>query len=645
MILIIPIGGLGERFKKNNYKKPKALINLFGKTLITYLLDNLNVSNIDYIYIPYNKEYLKFRFEDFLIKKYPNYNFKFYVLENNTRGCLETLNISLNHLNLTEDSPLLCLDCDNFYSTDIITKWNGENKVFSIIDKQENPIYSYIKLNSDNTIVDIIEKNKISDNACTGAYGFSSVFELLKYSKQVISEEKFVKNEFYMSTVIKEMISQNINFKTEIIENQHWHCLGTPIQVRQFYNNYPKINFLNNNQKIKQLRICFDLDNTLVTYPKIKDDYKSVQPIIENINLLKYLKRFGHTIIIYTARRMKTHNGNTGKLMSDIGKITFDTLDKFEIPYDEIYFGKPYADFYIDDNAINCFDNLDKELGFYLENILPRDFNSLEKSSIELFTKKSENLSGEIYYYKNIPNEIKDMFPLFIDSDDDYKWYKIEKINGLTLTELYLNELLTKQQLIHIMNSIKRFQKINISDNQNINIYDNYLNKLVKRYNTYDYSKYDNNDINTNKIYKYLYINLKKYEENRLGKKVVIHGDPVFTNILINEFGKIKFIDMRGSIDGKLSIYGDWLYDWAKIYQSLIGYDKILQNKLININYENSLLQCFEKYFIQLYSKEDLYNLRLITKSLLFTLIPLHDNDNCSKYLNLIRKIYDENNL
>jgi len=44
----------------------------------------------------------------------------------------------------------------------------------------------------------------------------------------------------------------------------------------------------------------------------------------------------------------------------------------------------------------------------------------------------------------------------------------------------------------------------------------------------------------------------------------------------------------------------------------------------------------FKKYFIELYSKEDFNNLVLITKSLLFTLIPLHDNDKCPDHYNLI---------
>ena len=63
----------------------------------------------------------------------------------------------------------------------------------------------------------------------------------------------------------------------------------------------------------------------------------------------------GHTIIIHTARRMKTHEGNVGKILADVAKITFETLDNFGIPYDEVYFGKPIADYYIDDKSKDLF--------------------------------------------------------------------------------------------------------------------------------------------------------------------------------------------------------------------------------------------------------------------------------------------------
>lgn len=630
MILLIPIGGCGKRFKSNGYKKPKALINIFGKPILYYLLDSLNLNNIEFIYIPYNNEYSNYNFESMLRKDYPNINFVFFQLKNITQGAPETINIALNNLDIKDDKSILCLDCDNFYLCNIINMWNGDNIIFSTKNTTMNPIYSYIKINDDNTIIDIKEKVKISDLACTGAYGFKSIKELKKYTLKIIEHNNIQQSEFYTSGVIKKMIEENIQFKNILIDKDKYVCLGTPIQLKQFYNNTPRISSLTNNPIIEIKRICFDLDNTLVTYPLINNDYTTVEPIEKNISLLRYLKQLGNIIIIYTARRMKTHNGNIGKINCDIGKITFDTLDKFNIPYDEIYFGKPYADYYIDDLAINCFYDIEKELGFYKNIIEPRSFNLITENSIETITKQGLNLDGEIYYYLNIPNEIKDMFPIILYYSKNS--YVIEKISGLSVTDMYLSEILTEQTLINILNSIKRIQNIKLNNSKEINIYTNYAIKLQKRFIEYDYSKFENNK----KIYDELIEKLNIYETNNLGKKTVIHGDPVFTNILINNYEKIKFIDMRGKIGNELSIEGDWLYDWAKVYQSLIGYDSILLDKFVSFEYKNEMIQTFIKYFISNYSEKDFKNLKLITKSLLFSLIPLHNNEKCIEYYKLI---------
>ena len=633
MIIIIPIGGIGQRFKENGYKKPKALINIYGKPIISYLLDNLNTDNIDYIFIPYNKEYNRFRFEDFLIKYYPKLKFKFYCLENNTRGAAETIDIGIKNLNEDRDIPVICLDSDNWYNCDIISQWNGENCIFSFEDLNENPMYSYVKTNDNNELLDIKEKEKISTNACTGAYGFKSINELKIYTSKIINKNITQKSEFYTSGVIKEMINDGHIFRNKSIPNSNFICLGTPLQMKLFYNNYPLTNSINNDVGIKNKRICFDLDNTLVTYPTIRDDYTSVKPIEKTIKFLKYLKSFGNTIIIYTARRMKTHNGNIGKINSDIGKITFETLDKFNIPYDEIYFGKPYADFYIDDLAVNCFDDLEREIGFYNNKIQPRDFNEIETFHIDTIVKKG-NLSGENYYYDNIPNSLKDMFPIYLSGNDTS--ITIEKINGLTVTDIYLSEILMQNTFIHILNSLHRIQICNTSIDENIDIYENYASKIINRFDNYDYSIFQN----SKRTYQTILVKLQDYEKNNLGRKTLIHGDPVFTNIIINNYGKIKFIDMRGKVGDNLTIYGDWLYDWAKIYQSLIGYDEILLSKTVNHKYKENMIDIFKKYFIDKYSEKDFDNLKLITQSLIFTLIPLHNNNKCIKYYNLIFSEY-----
>lgn len=100
------------------------------------------------------------------------------------------------------------------------------------------------------------------------------------------------------------------------------------------------------------MRIVIDLDGTICTLKKEGETYANVKPIPKTIRTIKKLKRQGHYIIIYTARHMKTCEGDTGKILARVGKITLDWLERYDIPYDEIHFGKPNADIYIDDQAV-----------------------------------------------------------------------------------------------------------------------------------------------------------------------------------------------------------------------------------------------------------------------------------------------------
>ena len=84
----------------------------------------LIINNDTIVYIPYNKEYANYRIEDILRRHYPLLNFKFYVLEINTRGAAETINIALKQLNIS-DQPIISIDSDNFYIWDIKLIWNN----------------------------------------------------------------------------------------------------------------------------------------------------------------------------------------------------------------------------------------------------------------------------------------------------------------------------------------------------------------------------------------------------------------------------------------------------------------------------------------------------------------------------------------
>lgn len=104
------------------------------------------------------------------------------------------------------------------------------------------------------------------------------------------------------------------------------------------------------------IRVCIDLDGCIFELKKEGQSYKEVRPKKGAIEKLKMMKEKGYYIIIYTSRHMKTCSSNVGRVIAKIGKDTLDLLEKYGVPYDEIFFGKPHADIYIDDNAIRFID-------------------------------------------------------------------------------------------------------------------------------------------------------------------------------------------------------------------------------------------------------------------------------------------------
>ncbi|MFC1491336.1 capsular biosynthesis protein [Nitrospinota bacterium] len=104
------------------------------------------------------------------------------------------------------------------------------------------------------------------------------------------------------------------------------------------------------------MRIAIDIDGTICPIKKPDEAYEDLLPLAGAAEAIRELRRAGHEIIIITARHMATCESNLGKVMRRVGKITLDWLNTHGIEYDEIYFGKPNADIYIDDRAVRFMD-------------------------------------------------------------------------------------------------------------------------------------------------------------------------------------------------------------------------------------------------------------------------------------------------
>lgn len=92
------------------------------------------------------------------------------------------------------------------------------------------------------------------------------------------------------------------------------------------------------------LTYCFDIDGTLCT--NTDGDYEAAQPYADVIAEVNRLYAAGHTILLLTAR------GSTTGI--DWRPNTERQLEAWGVRYHVLYLGKPTADIYVDDKAVNA---------------------------------------------------------------------------------------------------------------------------------------------------------------------------------------------------------------------------------------------------------------------------------------------------
>lgn len=100
-------------------------------------------------------------------------------------------------------------------------------------------------------------------------------------------------------------------------------------------------------------RLIVDLDDTVSI--TMEGDYINSEPILGMIKKLKEYKDQGFEIVINSSRNMRTYESNVGKINIFTLPNIIDWLRKHDVPFDEVYVGKPWCGFdgfYIDDKSI-----------------------------------------------------------------------------------------------------------------------------------------------------------------------------------------------------------------------------------------------------------------------------------------------------
>ena len=234
------------------------------------------------------------------------------LLPEQTESQSETVYTFLSGYDL--DGFIFIKDSDGFYRCDVEERNQVAYFDLNDMDDINARTKSYVDLDVNNVVTNIVEKKVISSTFSSGGYGFADAKEFCKTFEKLQDMD----GECYISHIIFEMMLSGFTFYgTKTTDFKDWGTLDA-------WNKY----------KSQYKCLFVDIDGTLITNSShhFPPYVGSGEPIENNIDLLADLHEQGKAKIILTTSRPE-----------NLRKITIMELQTKGIPYDELIMGLPHC--------------------------------------------------------------------------------------------------------------------------------------------------------------------------------------------------------------------------------------------------------------------------------------------------------------
>tara|TARA_A100001234_G_scaffold136374_1_gene119777 strand:- start:123 stop:1112 length:990 start_codon:yes stop_codon:yes gene_type:complete len=212
------------------------------------------------------------------------------------------------------DGFVFIKDSDGFYRCDVEERNQVAYFDLNDMDDINARTKSYVDLDVNDVVTNIVEKKVISSTFSSGGYGFADAKEFCKTFEKLQDMD----GECYISHIIFEMmLSGSTFYGTKTTDFKDWGTLDA-------WNKY----------KSQYKCLFVDIDGTLITnsshhFPPYTG---SGEPIEDNIDLLAELHEQGKAKIILTTSRPER-----------LRQLTIQELQTKGIPFDELVMGLPHC--------------------------------------------------------------------------------------------------------------------------------------------------------------------------------------------------------------------------------------------------------------------------------------------------------------
>lgn len=233
--VLIPMAGAGSRFQQAGYTFPKPLIEVDGKPMIQLVCENLGLE-ANYIFIVQKAHREQYNLDTMLNLIKPGC--KIVEVDGITEGAACSTLLAKDFINT--DDPLIFANSDQFVEWDPVEfMYDMQERACDggmLVFNATHPKWSFAKVDDNGFVMEVAEKNPISDIATVGFYYWKHGSDYVKYAEEMIEKNIRFNNEFYVCPVFNQAIADGKKIRTFYCEKM-WG-LGTPEDLVHFLKNY-----------------------------------------------------------------------------------------------------------------------------------------------------------------------------------------------------------------------------------------------------------------------------------------------------------------------------------------------------------------------------------------------------------------------
>jgi glucose-1-phosphate thymidylyltransferase len=217
---IIPVAGAGTKLRPHTYTQPKALIPIAGKTILSFIVDQLQEAGIkEFIFVV---GYLGEKIHDYVQYAYPHLTTHF-VYQNERHGTGHAVRLTQE---IVQGDEVMVVLGDTICEYDVKEIVNSPHNMLGV-KKVDNPrIFGVAELNEDDMVERVVEKPAIpkSNMALVGLYKIRESWILFECLSQIIDEEIKTNGDYNLTDALQCMINRGAKFKAFRVKN--WFDCG-----------------------------------------------------------------------------------------------------------------------------------------------------------------------------------------------------------------------------------------------------------------------------------------------------------------------------------------------------------------------------------------------------------------------------------